>query len=1669
MLRSLLSLFFGSLSILLLAQMPTPTGAVRYGDEWIDFNQTYLRIAVARDGWYTIDNQDLLQIGASITPENRGEWVLYRAGEAVPLDISENEIRFYGEMNRGEMDKYLFVNPETQQLNNRYSIYNDTSVYYLGLRETGGPRYTSPATGMPEATIPSIERTTELVYTNAASKELIRADGFSIYFSQYDVAEGYGSLSVNEIISINATNESVHTLDLPHSNGMAGEISGRLGLGIGPHDLEVRVNGSLVETIARFGWSVASPQHPFQPESDQVTLSFRGTGSDQDRANVAWVRATYPADPVADESLTAFRLPPSSLVRSLTLTGLGADAGAEVALYGQEPGWVLRANVTPEGTATFTLPAIDAPVELRLRRPSREGQAATLTPINFPTLLPPDGRTDYLIISSRRLAGAELEDYANYRRSAAGGGFGVHTVFAEDLYETFGYGVRRHPMALRNYLARVQTDHPELQYLFIVGKGREYRSLRTQEQLASAQNTFFVPSFGFPASDNLISAPLGTVVPTLSTGRLPVINRGEIALYLKKLRDVEAQVNQGEQRIEDRDWMKQFIHLGGGVSPGEQTSIKSGLGVLENIIEGSRLGGNVSSFFKTSSEPIEQSRQEAIFDRINNGSSVITFFGHSSTQNFDFSIDDPSNYFNFGKYPFMLSLGCYSGDAFTPERSISERFLFLPDKGAIVFAASKGVGFITSLETWAEDLYQAMGNDLYGRGIGDALRRTIEVNQNASGYQLAILLEQFALGGDPAYSLHPRPGPDLVIDPSSVRFSPQVIPAQDADYEVSLRVANLGTGTSNPSDSVTLLFQQRLPNGEMAEVSRHRVVVPAYEEQVKLRVPNLGFPAVGLNQVFITVDSEAELAELPNPSAELNNQLTTNGQLGVPLTVIANTARPSFPPQYAALSGPITLTASTTNALAPEREYILQLDTSRSFIAPLINTTVTSPGGVLRFPVELSLRDSTTYYWRISPDTANTQGAGFIWSESSFTYLARLPADQVAWAQQHHGQTIDGEFDNIRGDQDVPGWSFLRTTQDIKILNGRYRDREFPRLERNGLRIYSPFPWRVRAGIQVIVYDSLNFQWLIDQEGLYGSIPSARGNVFSYDVRNQQSRADLINFLENVVEPGNYVLLYTAQRGGDTEYFNEGWLTDGSTIGKSLFDVLENEGARVVRGIENLGSVPYAFIYQKGLGAISEALAESPTDTAVVQAVLLSNWERGRWSSSVAGPAKSWQTLNFYVSDRGLSFSDTARYTLYGMSSPEDPGTLLRTDSLALPEQLAYSLPLDDINAAQFPYLKLSVDFQDVSGRSVPTVEGVYFDYQRYGDVAVNPQLGYESSDSLDRGQEFTLRVGYENVSRTGMDSLLVDLQLIDQNNQTVVRQLRRPPLAQGATGEVDFSVPTDDFSGPYQVQLRLNPDQDQVEKILFNNNLTSGLSIKEDRIPPSLQVFFDGRRINEGELVSSNPEIRIQLRDENTFRPLNDTADFRLDLIGPNGNRERINFNDDRVEFLPAQGTARDNLAEIFFRPALTEDGMYRLQVTGQDRTGNPAGRLDFEKSFSVINASGVGNVLPYPNPFSTRTHFVYTVTGSEPPTVFRIQIMTVSGRVVRDINLLDYENINIGTHQTEFSWDGTDEYGDPLANGVYLYRVITSDQGGNAFAKYDDGTATYFKNDLGKVVILR
>ena len=146
-------------------------------------------------------------------------------------------------------------------------------------------------------------------------------------------------------------------------------------------------------------------------------------------------------------------------------------------------------------------------------------------------------------------------------------------------------------------------------------------------------------------------------------------------------------------------------------------------------------------------------------------------------------------------------------------------------------------------------------------------------------------------------------------------------------------------------------------------------------------------------------------------------------------------------------------------------------------------------------------------------------------------------------------------------------------------------------------------------------------------------------------------------------------------------------------------------------------------------------------------------------------------------------------------------------------------------------------------------------------------------------------------------------------------------------------------------------------------------------------------------------------------------------------------------------------------------------LIVSGKDVSGNAAGALNYRTVFTVINKPMISELLNYPNPFTTSTAFVFTLTGSQIPQSMRIQILTITGKVVREITKEELGAIHIGRNITDFKWDGTDMYGQKLANGVYIYRVITN-LNGKSFEKYKaegDDTNKYFNKGYGKMYLMR
>ena len=344
--------------------------------------------------------------------------------------------------------------------------------------------------------------------------------------------------------------------------------------------------------------------------------------------------------------------------------------------------------------------------------------------------------------------------------------------------------------------------------------------------------------------------------------------------------------------------------------------------------------------------------------------------------------------------------------------------------------------------------------------------------------------------------------------------------------------------------------------------------------------------------------------------------------------------------------------------------------------------------------------------------------------------------------------------------------------------------------------------------------------------------------------------------------------------------------------------------------------------------------------------------------------------------------------------------------------------------------------------------------------------------DTVDQGEPINFSLAFKNISQTAFDSLLkVKLIITDRDNQPhEIAIPKRKALVAGDTLILNYSIDTRQYAGNNTLFVDFNPDNDQPEQYHYNNVLFKDFYVRADRYNPLLDVTFDGVHILNKDIVASKPQILIKLKDESRYLELKDTASISLQVRYPDQSLHTYSFGD-TMRFNPANLSTGDNTASIDFSPYFPEDGEYELIVTGKDAAGNKAGGMDYRIVFSVINKPMISNMLNYPNPFTTSTAFVFTVTGSEVPQNIRIQVLTITGKVVREITKDELGPIHVGRNITEFKWDGTDMYGQKLANGVYIYRVLTN-LNGKSLDKYrasGDNTDKFFNKGYGKMYLMR
>ncbi|OFY88853.1 MAG: hypothetical protein A3K10_12215 [Bacteroidetes bacterium RIFCSPLOWO2_12_FULL_31_6] len=320
------------------------------------------------------------------------------------------------------------------------------------------------------------------------------------------------------------------------------------------------------------------------------------------------------------------------------------------------------------------------------------------------------------------------------------------------------------------------------------------------------------------------------------------------------------------------------------------------------------------------------------------------------------------------------------------------------------------------------------------------------------------------------------------------------------------------------------------------------------------------------------------------------------------------------------------------------------------------------------------------------------------------------------------------------------------------------------------------------------------------------------------------------------------------------------------------------------------------------------------------------------------------------------------------------------------------------------------------------------------------------------------------------MDSLLISFAVMDKNDGIhFLPYPRQKPLLADSVLISTLSFSTLGLTGLNSLLIDVNPNNDQLEKYHFNNVAQIPFYVNADKINPLLDVTFDGIHILGGDIVSPKANIIVEVTDENQFLLLNDTSDYAVYITTPNGIEERMYFYEagvEKMQFIPA--ALPKNNSKIIFQGNFPVDGKYKLRVQATDRTKNNSGSYDYIIEFEVINKSTITNIINYPNPFTTSTRFVFTLTGSEIPDIFKIQIMTITGKVVREIHKDELGPMNIGRNISQFAWDGTDTYGDRLANGLYLYRVVTQINNEEIELR-ETSMDFYFKKGYGKMYLFR
>lgn len=214
------------------------------------------------------------------------------------------------------------------------------------------------------------------------------------------------------------------------------------------------------------------------------------------------------------------------------------------------------------------------------------------------------------------------------------------------------------------------------------------------------------------------------------------------------------------------------------------------------------------------------------------------------------------------------------------------------------------------------------------------------------------------------------------------------------------------------------------------------------------------------------------------------------------------------------------------------------------------------------------------------------------------------------------------------------------------------------------------------------------------------------------------------------------------------------------------------------------------------------------------------------------------------------------------------------------------------------------------------------------------------------------------------------------------------------------------------------------------------------DNEGPEVKLYLNDEKFVSGGLTNESPVILANLKDIHGINTVGNGIGHDLTAVLDENTSKSIVLNEYYESDLNSyqSGKVRYKLNDL-------KEGRHTIDFKAWDVYNNST---DAFTEFIVSTSANLAlqHVLNYPNPFTTKTSFYFEHNKPCTNLDVQIQIFTVSGKLIKTIDRYSLCN---GYRSDPIDWDGTDDFGDNIGKGVYIYRLKVRASDGDFAEKYE------------------